>query len=169
MEIREQAAFSLWALGGQIKTQQRSVAQCFGIPQIVTMLLSNSEKLQFISLNAIIALSDEDESNQNKLYKENILPPLFRLLKLYKQLTHRVLLVLVKAFGILCIGMFNKTIFTKTCFILFVKGISLVPNTLLQNAIVEQNGIDLLIRLMETTEYIDVKVKKKENEKNLFV
>jgi hypothetical protein len=35
----------------------------------------------------------------------------------------------------------------------------LVPNTLLQNAIVEQNAIDLLIRVMTTTQYIDVKVK----------
>jgi hypothetical protein len=63
------------------------------------MLLSHSEKLQYISLNAIIALADEHEGNQNRLYKENILTPLFRLLKLNKQLTHRVLL---------CIGMFKK-------------------------------------------------------------
>jgi hypothetical protein len=72
------------------------------------MLLSHSEKLQYISLNAIIALADEHEGNQNRLYKENILTPLFRLLKLNKQLTHRVLLVLVRAFGVLCIGMFKK-------------------------------------------------------------
>ncbi len=74
------------------------------------MLLSHSEKLQFISLNAIIALAEEDEYNQNKLYKENILTPLLRLLKLYKQLTHRVLHVLVRVFGVLCIGRFNQRI-----------------------------------------------------------
>ena len=104
MEIREQAAFSLWSLGGQIKTQQSYVAECFGIPQIVTMLLSHSEKLQYVSLNAIIALADENESNQNRLHKENILAPMHRLLKQYQQLSHRVLLVLVRAFGVLCIG-----------------------------------------------------------------
>jgi hypothetical protein len=104
LEIREQAAFSLWALGGQIKSQQRYVAECFGTSQIVTMLLSNSEKLQFIALNAVIALADEDEKNQNKLFRDNILGPLLRLLKQYQQLSHRVLLVLVRVFGVLCIG-----------------------------------------------------------------
>lgn len=42
--------------------------------------------------------------------------------------------------------------------ILFVAGVSLVSNTLLQNAIVELKVIDLFIRIMESTEYIDVKV-----------
>ena len=104
MEIREQAALSLWALGGQIKFQQRLVAECIGIPQIVTMLLSPSEKLQYVALNAIIALTEEDEHNQKRLYNENILTPLFRLLKQYEQLSHRVLLMLIRVFGVLCIG-----------------------------------------------------------------
>ncbi len=39
-------------------------------------------------------------------------------------------------------------------------GVSLVSNTLLQYAIVELEVIDLFIRIMESTEYIDVKVKK---------
>ena len=106
MEIREQAAFSLWSLGGQIKSQQRYVAECFGTSQIVTMVLSHSEKLQFVALNAIIALADEDEANQRRLYRDNLLAPLLRLLKQYKQLSHRVLLVLVRAIGVLCIGTF---------------------------------------------------------------
>ena len=104
MEIREQAALSLWALGGQIKAQQRSVAECIGVPQIITMLLSPSEKLQYVALNAIVALTEEDEHNQKRLYDENILTPLFRLLKQYEQLSHRVLLVLIRVFGVLCIG-----------------------------------------------------------------
>jgi hypothetical protein len=72
------------------------------------MLLSHSEKLQFIALNAIIALADEHEINQNRLYKENVLTPLFRLLKQYQQLPHRVLLALIRAFGVLCIGMSRR-------------------------------------------------------------
>lgn len=95
---------SLWSLGGQIKSQQRYVAECLGTPQIVTMVLSNSEKLQYVALNAIIALADEDEANQKKMHRDNILAPLLRLLKQYKQLSHRVLLVLVQAIGVLCIG-----------------------------------------------------------------
>ena len=137
----------MWALGGQIKAQQRYVAECFGISQIITMLLSHSEKLQFISLSAIIALADEHEQSQNRLYKENILTPLYRLLKQYQQLTHRVLLVLVRAFGVLCIG------------------ISLVSNLLLQNSVVELEVIDVFIRIMETTEYIDIKVSQLKKKK----
>ncbi|CAM4742108.1 unnamed protein product [Rotaria magnacalcarata] len=140
LEVREQGAFSLWALGGQIKSQQRYVAECFGIPHIVTMLLSKSEKLQYVSLNAVIALADESEPNQNRLYRENILAPLIRLLKHYHQLSHRVLLVLVQSFSVLCVG------------------VSLTPNTLLQNAIVEHNAISMIIRLMESTQHVDLKV-----------
>ena len=72
------------------------------------MLLSTSEKLQYVALNAIIALTDEDEHYQNKLYNENILTPLIRLLKQFQRLSHRVLLVLVRAFGVLCTGTVNK-------------------------------------------------------------
>ena len=72
------------------------------------MLLSSSEKLQFVSLSAVIALTDEDEQNQLRLYEDNILTPLLRLLKQYQQLTHKVLLVLVRSFSMLCIGMFEK-------------------------------------------------------------
>ena len=71
------------------------------------MLLSTSEKLQYVSLNALIALVDEDMQNQNRLYEENILPPLIRLLRQYQSLTHRVLLVLVRCFSALCMGMFK--------------------------------------------------------------
>lgn len=41
----------------------------------------------------------------------------------------------------------------------------MVSNTLLQNAIVELQVIDLFVRIMESTEYIDVKVSEKEREK----
>ncbi|CAF1396020.1 unnamed protein product [Adineta ricciae] len=140
LEIREQAALSLWALGGQIKSQQRSVAECIGVSQIVTMLLSPSEKLQYVALNAIVALTEEDEHNQKRLYNENILTPLFRLLKQYEQLSHRVLLVLIRVFGVLCIGA------------------ALVPNTLLQNAVVEEDVMTVTIHILLNTAFIDVKV-----------
>lgn len=88
------------------------------------MLLSSSEKLQFISLNAVIALADESESNQNRLYRENILTPLIRLLKLHHQLSHRVLLVLIQSFSVLCVGMFRKSR-KKTFLFLLFKGFHL--------------------------------------------
>lgn len=49
--------------------------------------------------------------------------------------------------------------------IFFSVGVSLVSNTLLQNGIVELKVIDLFIRIMESTEYIDVKVSEREREK----
>ncbi|UJR31012.1 hypothetical protein I4U23_018523 [Adineta vaga] len=140
LEIREQGALSLWALGGQIKSQQRLIAECIGVPQIVTMLLSPSEKLQYVALNAVVALTEEDEHNQKRLYNENILTPLFRLLKHYEQLSHRVLIVLIRVFGVICIG------------------VALVPNTLLQNAVVEEDVMTVTIHILLNTEYIDVKV-----------
>jgi len=45
-------------------------------------------------------------------------------------------------------------------FSLFVfKGVSLVPNTLLQNAIVEEDAMDLVLHVLNSTDYIDIKVK----------
>lgn len=41
-----------------------------------------------------------------------------------------------------------------------IAGISLVPNTALQNALVEENVIDLIVRIMQLTDHIDVKVSR---------
>ena len=48
MEVKEQGACSLWALAGQTKTQQKDIANRIGIPQLIDMLLLNSEKLQYV-------------------------------------------------------------------------------------------------------------------------
>jgi hypothetical protein len=45
-------------------------------------------------------------------------------------------------------------------FLFWKKGISLVSNNLLQNAIVELGVIDLVIRIMESTQHIDIKVRQ---------
>ena len=54
VEIKEQGAFSLWALAGQRKTQQKLMAERIGIPQLIDMLVTAtppSEKLQYIGLH----------------------------------------------------------------------------------------------------------------------
>jgi len=43
-------------------------------------------------------------------------------------------------------------------FFFFNQGISLVSNTLLQNAIFELEVLDWFTKIMETTEHIDIKV-----------
>ena len=48
MEVREQGACSLWALAGQTKPQQKDIAERIGIPQLIDMLLLQSEKLQYV-------------------------------------------------------------------------------------------------------------------------
>jgi hypothetical protein len=51
VEIKEQGAFSLWALAGQTKTQQKIMAERISIPQLIDMLVTAtppSEKLQFV-------------------------------------------------------------------------------------------------------------------------
>jgi hypothetical protein len=61
-------------------------------------------------------------------------------------------------FVLVCLEGKDNNLFKK--FVFFCKGISLVSNTLLQNAIVELDAIDLIIRIMESTQYIDIKVRE---------
>ena len=48
MEVKEQGACSLWALAGQTKTQQKEISERIGVPQLIDMLLLQSEKLQYV-------------------------------------------------------------------------------------------------------------------------
>lgn len=50
MEVKEQGACSLWALAGQTKTQQKDISTRIGVPQLIDMLLLQSEKLQYVGL-----------------------------------------------------------------------------------------------------------------------
>lgn len=48
MEVKEQAAVSLWSLAGQTNISQRFIAEIIGIPMLMEMLLRDSEKLQYV-------------------------------------------------------------------------------------------------------------------------
>jgi hypothetical protein len=67
--IREQAACTLWALAGSKKPQRKSIAEKIGVLQIIIMLLSQSEKLQYVGCRCLIALVDENTYYQRLLLK----------------------------------------------------------------------------------------------------
>jgi hypothetical protein len=48
MEVKEQASCTLWALAGQTIVQQKYIAERIGIPQLIEILLRDSEKLQYV-------------------------------------------------------------------------------------------------------------------------
>src|SRR6218665_2562719 len=54
LEVKEQAAVSLWSLAGQTNTRQRFIAEIIGIAMLIEMLLRDSEKLQYVGKCQII-------------------------------------------------------------------------------------------------------------------
>lgn len=48
LDVREQGATSLWALAGQTLKQQKLMAELMGYPVILDLLLSSSDKMQYV-------------------------------------------------------------------------------------------------------------------------
>ena len=69
--VREQAAITLWTLAGTDKPQRKAIAEKIGIPQIISMLMSKSEKLQYVGCKCMIALVLEDVHFQNQILSDN--------------------------------------------------------------------------------------------------
>ena len=61
--MREQAACTLWALAGSQKPRRKLIAEKIGILQIIIMLLSKSDKLQYVGCKCVIALVLENIIN----------------------------------------------------------------------------------------------------------
>jgi biotin synthase-like enzyme len=74
-------ASALWALAGDTLLQQQHIAEMIGINILVDMLMLKSEKLQYISGMAIIALTKENFPNQGLIVRGGGIPPLVRLLR----------------------------------------------------------------------------------------
>ena len=74
-------ASTLWALAGDTLLQQQHIAEMIGINILVDMLMLKSEKLQYISGMAIIALTKENFPNQGLIVRGGGIPPLVRLLR----------------------------------------------------------------------------------------
>lgn len=128
--VREQAASTLWTLAGSQKPQQKAIAEKIGIPQIISMLMSKSERLQYVGCKCMIALVLENLSLQNQILKENGVDTLIRLLKMEKT-SHRVIMAIVETIGALCVD------------------IAHVNNELTQQELADKGAIELLIRLLQ--------------------
>ncbi|GFO42024.1 ankyrin and armadillo repeat-containing protein-like, partial [Plakobranchus ocellatus] len=102
VEVREQGACSLWAIAGNTRTQQKYIAERITIPHIIQMLLEPTEKLLYVGCMTAIALGTENMSNQNKLAAADAFQQLVRLLRSTKT-SRRVLLMVIKVVGILCV------------------------------------------------------------------
>lgn len=127
--VREQAAITLWTLAGTDKPQRKSIAEKIGIPQIISMLMSKSEKLQFVGCKCMIALVLEDAAYQNQILKENGIDPLIRLLRTDKT-SNRVILAIFETIGALCVD------------------IAHVNNKLTQNELMEKGAIDIILSIL---------------------
>lgn len=137
--VREQAAVTLWTLAGTQKPQRKAIAEKVGISQIISMLMSKSEKLQYVGAKCVIALVLENLNNQNLILKENGVDPLIRLLKLEKT-SHRVTLAVVETIGALCVD------------------IAHVNNERTQKELIEKGALGLLLQILEKppTKFIQI-------------
>ncbi|XP_053482162.1 ankyrin and armadillo repeat-containing protein isoform X2 [Ictalurus furcatus] len=138
-EVREQGATALWALAGHTRKQQKHVAELIGYRFVLDLLLSTSDKMQYVGCQVVTALSRDCRAHQNGLCRENIVPPLVRLLR-FSRTTERTLLSVVTALGTLCIGVAHT------------------HNRNSQNVIYEEKAIPTLLALLQSNKGLDVKV-----------
>ena len=129
--VREQAANALWTLAGSLKPQRIMIAEKIGISQIISMLMSRSEKLQYVGCKCVIALVFENLKYQNIILKENCVDHLIRLLKFGNQISNRVTLACIETVGALCVD------------------IAHVNNHTAQASLIDKGAIELLINLIE--------------------
>ncbi|KAL2081373.1 hypothetical protein ACEWY4_023226 [Coilia grayii] len=140
LDIREQGAVSLWALAGQTRRQQKQMAESIGYHYVLDLLLSSSDKMQYVGCQAVVALSHHCSAHQHGLLRENVVPPLVRLLR-GSRTRDRTLLRVISALASLCIGVAHTN------------------NTTSQGAIFEEKAIPTLLELLKTHDSLDVKVR----------
>lgn len=74
-------ATALWALAGENIESQKRVADMIGINILVDMLMTKSERLQYVAGKALTALGKEDIANQNRISEGGGIMPLVRILR----------------------------------------------------------------------------------------
>ncbi|XP_036395920.1 ankyrin and armadillo repeat-containing protein [Megalops cyprinoides] len=139
LEVREQGAVSLWALGGQTLKQKRLMAEQIGYRFILHFLLSSSDKMQYVGCQAVIALTHDSRTHQDGLCKEKGVPPLVRVLR-GSRTTQRTLLSVLRALASLCIGAAHTS------------------NSNSQRVIAEEKAMPTLVELLKRHESLQVKV-----------
>ncbi|OCT63921.1 ankyrin and armadillo repeat-containing protein [Xenopus laevis] len=138
LEVREQGSTTLWALAGQTRKQQKAMAEHIGYKFMIDMLLSPSDKMQYIGGEAIIALCKDSKLHQCQICEGNGIGPLVRLLRNPK-VANGTLISIIKALGIMCIG------------------IAFINNPVTQEKIVEENAIPTLLCLLKTHDSLYIK------------
>ncbi|XP_018428916.1 PREDICTED: ankyrin and armadillo repeat-containing protein [Nanorana parkeri] len=139
LEVREQGCTTLWALAGQTRKQQKTMAEQIGYNYIIDMLISPSDKMQYVGGQAIIALCKDSKHHQDQICEGNGIGPLVRLLRNPK-VADGTLLSIVKALGTMCIG------------------VALINNPLTQEKIVEEQALPTLVHLLKTHSSLKIKV-----------
>jgi hypothetical protein len=132
--VREQAAITLWTLAGSLKPQRIMIAEKIGISQIVSMLMSRSEHLQYVGCKCVIALVFENAKYQITILKENCIDHLIRLLK-FDKISTRVKLACIETVGALCVD------------------IAHVNNAVCQASLADKGAIHLLIDIIERSHH----------------
>uniref|UniRef100_H3B1Q7 Ankyrin and armadillo repeat containing n=1 Tax=Latimeria chalumnae TaxID=7897 RepID=H3B1Q7_LATCH len=139
LPVREQGAMALWTLAGQRIKQQKMMAEDIGYHFIIDMLLSSSDKMQYVACQAVIALSRNSTTHQNQICEENAITPLVRLLRNTKTTVHTLLSV-ITALGTMCIGVAH------------------INNPFSQKKIAEEQALPVLIHLLAAHKSLQVKV-----------
>jgi hypothetical protein len=127
--VREQAASTLWSLAGALKSQRKRIAEKIGIKQIINMLMSKSEKLQYVGSKFMFSLVIENKQFQDIILHENGIDQLIKLLN-QENTSTRVIIAVVKTIGALCVD------------------IAHVNNEATQEELYEKEALDLLLTIL---------------------
>lgn len=103
------------------------------------MLLSKSDKLQYVGCKCIIALVLENITNQKLISKENTIEILLKLLRSEKTSLH-VVLAIVQTIAALCVDVAH------------------VNNTETQNELMEKGAFEILIPILEEPPSKDIQI-----------
>nr|XP_025035644.1 ankyrin and armadillo repeat-containing protein isoform X2 [Pelodiscus sinensis] len=139
LTVKEQGATTLWALAGQTLKQQKLMAEQIGYNFIIDMLLSPSDKMQYVGGEAVIALSKDSRLHQNQICEGNGIGPLVRLLRSTK-IAEGTLLSVIRALGTICIGVAHTN------------------NPVSQENIVEEQALPILVHLLKNHNSLQIKV-----------
>uniref|UniRef100_H2ZMU6 Ankyrin and armadillo repeat-containing protein n=1 Tax=Ciona savignyi TaxID=51511 RepID=H2ZMU6_CIOSA len=101
--VKERGACALWALAGSHPEQQRAVALQIGTKQMMEMLISKSETLQYLGCQGVAAISRNSLGGQNLLVEDGIVAALVRLLRL-DHTTRKVVMAVMHAINNMCVG-----------------------------------------------------------------
>ena len=72
---------TMWALAGTTLRQQKKIADVIGIPMLVDMLMTKSEKLQLVACQAMAAAGWDCKENLEAIVQAGGIVPLLRMLK----------------------------------------------------------------------------------------